>query len=153
MIYKKTQTTSTKCQYQVAAIKPKWCVVVKCPNQCLYKQIINKKAPIFTWNPWKPVAMINVDPNILSDILKGKVQYSSACKKLKTEPINIEINIAKLVSENLYIFVILLWAQVTVKPEVSNKNVFNNGKVPEVIISKPTGGQMLPIWIAGDILE
>jgi hypothetical protein len=52
--------------------------------------------------------MINVDPNILSDILKGKVQYSSACKKLKTEPINIEINIAKLVSENLYMFVILL---------------------------------------------
>ena len=54
---KNNQTTSTKCQYQAAASKPKWCFVVKWNFIYLNKQTVKKIVPIITWKPWKPVAI------------------------------------------------------------------------------------------------
>ena len=53
--YNKSQTTSTKCQYQAAASNPKWCEDEKWPINIRIKQTIKKEVPINTWRPWNPV--------------------------------------------------------------------------------------------------
>lgn len=60
--YKNSQTTSTKCQYQAAASKPKWCLDVKWNSSCRIRQMVRNVDPIMTWSPWKPVATKNVEP-------------------------------------------------------------------------------------------
>lgn len=69
--YKKSQTTSTKCQYQAAASNPKWCLDVKWNFNCRKKQTIRKVVPMITWRPWNPVAMKNVEPYTPSAIVNG----------------------------------------------------------------------------------
>jgi hypothetical protein len=48
---KNSHTTSTKCQYQAAASKPKWCSLEKWWLISLIKQTVKKQVPIKTWNP------------------------------------------------------------------------------------------------------
>jgi len=50
------------------------------------KDTSKKVEPISTCNPWKPVDMKNVDPNLESDILKGASIYSKAWKAVKMAP-------------------------------------------------------------------
>ena len=54
---KNNHTTSTKCQYQALASKPKWCPFLKCPFHDRAHIVARNKVPISTCNPWKPVAM------------------------------------------------------------------------------------------------
>ncbi len=57
-----SHTTSTKCQYQAAASKPKCCFGEKCPFSARNRQTARKIVPMMTCAPWKPVAMKNVAP-------------------------------------------------------------------------------------------
>lgn len=61
-IYRKIHTTSTKCQYQAAASKPKWWPWEKWDRYARSKQIDKKEVPIRTWRPWNPVATKKVEP-------------------------------------------------------------------------------------------
>ena len=61
-IYRKSHTTSTKCQYQAAASKPKWWLLEKWHIYIRYKQIRRKEVPMITWRPWNPVATKKVEP-------------------------------------------------------------------------------------------
>ena len=58
----KIQTTSTKCQYQIAASKPTWTLRVKWWKIKRTKHTNKKIVPIITWNPCKPVVIKNTDP-------------------------------------------------------------------------------------------
>ena len=57
VINKNSHTTSTKCQYQAAASKPKWCSLVKWFKYNLNKQTVRKIVPMITCAPWNPVAI------------------------------------------------------------------------------------------------
>src|SRR3954469_9586593 len=57
-----SQTTSTKCQYQAAASKPKCFCGVNPPPSSRIRQTVRKMVPISTWKPWKPVAMMKLEP-------------------------------------------------------------------------------------------
>lgn len=70
-IYKNSQTTSTKCQYQAAASKPKWCLEVKWYCRCRTRHVSRNREPIITCRPWKPVATKKVEPYTLSAIVNG----------------------------------------------------------------------------------
>ena len=59
---RKSQTTSTKCQYQAAASNPKCFCGVNWPTEARIRQTIRKIVPMRTWKPWKPVAMKKVEP-------------------------------------------------------------------------------------------
>ena len=61
-VNRKSHTTSTKCQYQAAASKPKCCFGVKSPPIARIRHTNRKIVPMMTWKPWKPVAMKNVAP-------------------------------------------------------------------------------------------
>jgi len=61
-IYKNNQTTSTKCQYQAAASKPKWWLDEKWKFKWRNQQTNKNVVPINTWIPWNPVAIKNEDP-------------------------------------------------------------------------------------------
>jgi len=50
------------------------------------KDTIRKIEPMITCNPWKPVAMKNVDPNVESAIQKGASMYSKAWNVVKIAP-------------------------------------------------------------------
>ena len=50
-------TTSTKCQYQDTASKPKWLSGLKCPASDRKKITVSMMTPSVTWKPWKPVSM------------------------------------------------------------------------------------------------
>ena len=56
-----SQTTSTKCQYQAAASKPKCWSGLNWPAIARNRQTSRKVVPTKTWKPWKPVAMKKVD--------------------------------------------------------------------------------------------
>lgn len=61
-IYKNSQTTSTKCQYQAAISNPIWWFILIC-ILFMYNRFTDKKVvPIITWIPWKPVAMKKIEP-------------------------------------------------------------------------------------------
>lgn len=74
---------STKCQYQAAASKPKWCPAEKWALIWRIKQTTKKEVPMITWRPWNPVATKNVVPYTESEILKGASQYSRAWRAVK----------------------------------------------------------------------
>lgn len=61
-IYKNSQTTSTKCQYQAAASKPKWWSDVKWYCTCRSRHTARKVEPMITCSPWNPVATKKVEP-------------------------------------------------------------------------------------------
>jgi hypothetical protein len=60
--YRQIHTTSTKCQYQAAASKPKWWPVEKCDRIVRRRHTNRNVEPINTWSPWNPVATKNVEP-------------------------------------------------------------------------------------------
>jgi hypothetical protein len=56
-MYKNSQTTSTKCQYQAAASNPKWWFDEKWRVICWSRHVVRNVVPIITcslWNPWTP---------------------------------------------------------------------------------------------------
>lgn len=59
---RKSQTTSTKCQYHAAASNPKWWLDVKWYFICRNRHTIKNVDPMITCSPWKPVATKNVEP-------------------------------------------------------------------------------------------
>ena len=75
-IYKNSQTTSTKCQYQAAASNPKWWFEEKWDLYNRNKHTAKKVVPIITCKPWKPVATKKQEPNTESEIEKGASIYS-----------------------------------------------------------------------------
>ena len=56
---RKSHTTSTKCQYQAAASKPKCFSGVNWP--LIAVSYTHLTLPTITWKPWKPVAMKKTD--------------------------------------------------------------------------------------------
>ena len=96
---KNNHTTSTKCQYHAAASKPKWWFFEKCVFKCLIKQTIIKHVPTKTWNPWNPVAMKNVEPYILSDIVNSASTYSNNWSEINNNAKTIVYIKAKIVSK------------------------------------------------------
>jgi len=72
-----------KCQYQMAASKPKWWVDLNEPLLNRIKQTSKNKVPTITWSPWNPVATKNTDPNTESAILKVASAYSIPCRNVK----------------------------------------------------------------------
>lgn len=105
-----------------------------------------------TWNPWKPVAIKNVEPYIPSDIENEASIYSNIWN-----PVNVIAN--KTVNANANFAgslrpIIISWcAQVTVAPDNNNNNVFNNGTPHGLNGIILAGGQTKPISIEGDRLE
>ena len=61
-VNRNSHTTSTKCQYQAAASKPKCCSGVKPPYSKRISQTVRKMVPMMTWKPWKPVARKKAEP-------------------------------------------------------------------------------------------
>ncbi|MNP83168.1 hypothetical protein D3C76_1820330 [compost metagenome] len=57
-----THTTSTKCQYQLAASKPKCFSGLKCPRRMRTNITLRMIVPRVTCAPWKPVSMKKVAP-------------------------------------------------------------------------------------------
>ncbi len=59
-MYKKSQTTSTKCQYKIPPSNPKWWLLVRWYAIILQKATPKKIVPIITCNPWNPVPKKNM---------------------------------------------------------------------------------------------
>src|SRR3990170_837595 len=83
-VNRNSHTTSTKCQYQAAASKPKCCFGVKSPLLARTRQTIRKIVPTSTWKPWKPVAMKKVAPeqSRIKVLSSGKPNGSSTSMPL-----------------------------------------------------------------------
>jgi len=79
----KIHTTSTKCQYQIAASNPTWTFLVTWWKIILTKHTDKKRVPIITWAPCNPVVIKNTDPKTLSEILKDEFTYSYPCNAVK----------------------------------------------------------------------
>jgi len=151
-MYRNSQTTSTKCQYQAAASNPKWWFDEKCSVVCRRRHVVRNVVPIITCNPWNPVATKNVDPYAESAIVKGASIYSYACRAVKYSPNN-------TVKNNPWVACVALfssrpwWDHVTVTPEASRIAVFSSGTCKGLNGWIPVGGQVDPSSIVGDRLE
>jgi len=145
---KNTQTTSTKCQYQIAASNPLWWCFVKWWLKILEKQTIKNVVPTKTWNPWNPVAKKNVDPNVESAIVNGASKYSSTWRPVKTTP-NANVKNNEKIVLNLSPEIIEWCDHVIVAPDVNKIAVLSKGTSNAEIGTIPTGGQTPPISIAG----
>lgn len=82
-MYRKSQTTSTKCQYQAAASNPKWWFDVKWKLNCRRRHTKRNVDPIMTCSPWNPVATKNVEPYTPSEIAKEASKYSEIWRRVK----------------------------------------------------------------------
>src|ERR1700761_977970 len=60
-VNRNSQTTSTKCQYQAAASKPKCRSGVSSPARARNQQTARNMVPTITWKPGKPVARKKAD--------------------------------------------------------------------------------------------
>src|SRR3954471_22461316 len=86
-VQRNSHTTSTKCQYQAAASKPKCRSGVKCPARARNQQTIRKQVPTMTWKPWKPVARKKVEGYTPPPTnLNGASEYSIAWHSVKLSP-------------------------------------------------------------------
>lgn len=142
--YKKTQTTSTKCQYQAAASNPKWWPVEKWWRMVRARQTARKVVPIITWRPWNPVATKKTDPYTLSAMVKVAQWYSSSWRAVKYTPRQMVRNSAHSASRRDPS--IKAWcAYVTVTPEASKTPVLRRGIENGLIGVIPAGGQVQPI--------
>lgn len=147
-MYKNSQTTSTKCQYQIDISKPRWWVLENRFILKRRKEISKKIVPTITWSPWKPVAIKKDDPKIESEKLKEASQYSHTCSDVKYNPKIIVIR--RLNFTFSFLLVIRAWcAHVTVIPEESKMIVFRRGIWNGFIGKIPIGGQILPISMFG----
>jgi len=147
-MYKNSQTTSTKCQYQAAASNPKWCEAENWNVRCRSKQTNKKVVPIITWIPWNPVAIKNVAPYAESEMVKDDSQYSRACRDVKYSPRATVIMSPCLVWEK-FLSIIPWWAHVTVTPEARRIIVFKRGTWKGLNGITPWGGHWRPISIDG----
>jgi len=172
---KNNQTTSTKCQYQAAASKPKCWFLVKTQVdrmsvkgksivlkvgiviKCLTKQNNKNNAPTVTWNPWNPVVTKNELPYTFSFHVKViPYLYSTHWQNKNVTP-NIIVTTKCLAKFSWPVkfdaFKIAWCAKVIVTPEVNNNKVLIKGNP---IISKGwilNGGQTQPKAIDGDKLK
>jgi len=143
-----SHTTSTKCQYQAAASKPKWWRLEKCLEFKRIKHTNKNDVPIITWKPWNPVARKKVVPYTESAIEKGASQYSKPWRAVKRTPRRIVI--AKLNIDWEWFFSIRLWwVQVTVTPLLRRIIVFRSGTWNGLNGWAPKGGHISPISIEG----
>lgn len=141
-------TTSTKCQYQIAASYPKWWVVVKWKLINRPRQMIRNVVPIITCNPWNPVATKNSDPYTLSEIVNGVSMYSDSCRAVKYTPSAIVI-IRAYVDSFLLPFIKAWCDHVTVTPDANSTAVFSRGTSNGLSGSTPVGGHSAPNSGAG----
>ena len=147
-INKKSQTTSTKCQYQALASKPKWCPPEKCAFMCRPHITAMKIVPIITWRPWKPVATKNVLPYTESDMENELKTYSIACSTVKNRP-RPTVQ-AKLIWASIHFEPITaMCAQVIVAPLDNSTVVFSRGTSKGLIATTPEGGHTVPISTLG----
>ena len=142
-MYRKIQTTSTKCQYHAAASNPKWCPVEKWCIITRNKHTIKKVDPINTCNPWKPVATKKVAPYTLSAMVKGASKYSSACRKVKYTP-RVTVIVRAWIASVRWPSINLWWAHVTVTPLAKSTAVFSRGIAKGFKGSIPVGGHEHP---------
>jgi hypothetical protein len=114
--------------------------------------LVSKKVvPIATCNPWKPVIMKNVEPNLESEIENGASAYSRACSIVNNIP-SITV-IARATTLFLYLFFRMWWcAHVTETPEETKRIVFRSGILMGLNISIDSGGHCIPISTTGVIL-
>jgi len=80
--------------------------------------------------------------------VKFAVTYSTAWKAVK-KTANAIVKTSAQTASTLLPAVIAWWLYVTVAPELSRINVFNNGIALGSNAAIPFGGQMLPISIVG----
>ena len=147
-MYKKSQTTSTKCQYQAAASNPKWCDALNSFFIWRNKVTIKNRVPTSTCSPWNPVAMKNVDPYTLSANVNLASKYSSPCSIVKYTPNT------TVITKPWYVWVKLpvinaWWAQVTLTPEEIKIIVFNKGTWKGLKTEMPNGGHNEPTSTVG----
>ena len=151
MIYKNSHTTSTKCQYQEAASKPKWWLLVKWNELNLIKHMNKNIVPTRTWKPWNPVATKNVDPYTESAIQNGASRYSNNCNRVKIIP-KIIVTYNAFIDSFLSPSTILWWAQVIVAPELNKIAVLRRGIEKGFNALIPKGGPSSPLRIGLQIL-
>lgn len=125
-IYKNNHTTSTKCQYQAAASKPKWWDGEKWNLFIRNRQIIKNDVPIITWSPWNPVAIKKVEPYTESEIEKGDSKYSKDWRPVKYRPKIMVISKLNFLSER-FLLIIEWWHHVMEIPEEIKIIVFISG--------------------------
>lgn len=141
--YRQIHTTSTKCQYQAAASKPKWWDLEKWDIIVRTKHTSRNVDPINTCAPWNPVATKNVDPKTLSAIVNEATWYSPTWRNVKYAP-RITVTIRAWIAFLLFPSVSLWCAHVTVTPDAKRTAVFRSGTLNALIGVIPTGGQQHP---------
>lgn len=115
------------------------------------KDTIRKIEPMITCNPWKPVAMKNVDPNVESAIQKGASMYSKAWNVVKIAP-RVIVKIRAIFDLLKFFFSISWWDQVILTPDDNNKIVFKRGILIGLKDTIEEGGQDCPNSTVGEIL-
>ena len=149
--YKNSHTTSTKCQYHAAHSNPMRCSLVLFSFLNRFSEMAKKMDPRITCNPWNPVAIKNLEPKVVSEILKGASQYSNPCKIEKATPKMIVIVKACVLGLNCF-FNISWCAQVTVTPEDRSSTVLSNGILIGLNGWILLGGHTCPSSTVGEIL-
>jgi hypothetical protein len=84
--YRKSQTTSTKCQYHAAHSNPVVWSFELSDDIRRFREIAKNEDPISTCSPWNPVAMKNVDPYTESLMENCASMYSKAWKVVNVAP-------------------------------------------------------------------
>lgn len=149
--YKQIQITSTKCQYQAAASKPKWWEGENWCTEVRIRHTSRNVEPINTWVPWNPVVTKIIEPYTLSAIVNDVSIYSLSWRIVKYKPIAVVKKIAFTVLEKSDSRR-LWWAQVTVIPEANRIVVFSSGTLRGFTEFMPVGGQLQPSSWGGDRL-
>lgn len=107
---------------------------------------------MITWNPWKPVAMKNVEPYTPSEMVKEASIYSYAWSAVNA-PAKIRVKNNPILAGSFLPARISWCAHVTVAPDESSITVLSNGTPHGSNGSILVGGQIAPISIAGERLE
>jgi hypothetical protein len=147
---RKSHTTSTKCQYQIAISYLKCVQLVKRLLLNRIRVIKRNKTPIKTCVPWKPVETKKIDPYAPSLIVRGDIKYSAPWISKKYKP-------RKIVKPRGKTLPLLpsrsLWAQVITAPLLKRIAVFTRGILFGFIVIKKRGGQTPPDSIDGEKVE
>ena len=125
-MYRNSQTTSTKCQYQAAHSNPVvWSILFRV-LLIRFRDTVRNVDPMITCSPWNPVAMKNVVPKAESDRENGASLYSNACNAVNSKPSVMVVTIAFTLVD--FFDSSRAWcAHVIVTPEDSSSNVFSRG--------------------------
>lgn len=139
---KNNHTTSTKCQYQALASKPKCRTEVKWERNERNQDTTIKIVPRITCKPWKPVARKNAEPYTESAIVNAQYLYSNACNSVKMNPNNV-VRAKPYCAVDQRDLITDLWAHVIVHPLANKTVVLSSGTSNGWIVSIPTGGHTL----------